>query len=95
MQNETAAITNPASTGTSNPGAPPVAFVVAVWLGMPREEILRGLGEGWIAAPPGSPPGWTPAAWAASGPVDGGGGRRHARAPDHHRSAGPRRRADA
>ncbi len=72
MQNGTAAITNPASTSSSNHGAPPVAFVVAVWLGMPREEILRGLGEGWIAAPPGSPPGWTPAAWSASGPVDGG-----------------------
>ena len=72
MQNGTAATTNPASTSSSNLGAPPVAFVVAVWLGMPREEILRGLGEGWIAAPPGSPPGWTPAAWSASGPVDGG-----------------------
>lgn len=72
MQNGTAAITNPVSTTGGNHGAPPVAFVVAVWLGMPREEILRGLGEGWIAAPPGSPPGWTPAAWSASGPVDGG-----------------------
>jgi hypothetical protein len=72
MQNGTAAITNPAATSSGNQGAPPVAFVVAVWLGMPREEILRGLGEGWIAAPPGSPPGWTPAAWSAPGPVDGG-----------------------
>ena len=53
---------------TSGDGAvPPVAFVVAAWLGMPRAELLRGLREGWIAAPPGSPPGWTPAAWSASG----------------------------
>ena len=53
---------------TSGAGAvPPVAFVVAAWLGMPRAELLRGLREGWIAAPPGSPPGWTPAAWSASG----------------------------
>ena len=73
MQNGTAAIHEPRRpTSSGNLGAPPVAFVVAVWLGMPREEILRGLGEGWIAAPPGSPPGWTPAAWSASGPVDGG-----------------------
>ena len=59
------AIVAPTSSGDG--GVPPVAFVVAVWLGMPREEILRGLHEGWIAAPPGSPPGWTPAAWSAAG----------------------------
>jgi Ca2+-binding RTX toxin-like protein len=56
-----------APTTGSDGGVPPVAFVVAAWLGMPREEILRGLHEGWIAAPPGSPPGWTPAVWSGAG----------------------------
>ena len=71
MRNDTAAGRDFGANVGANAGTPPVAFVVAVWLGMPREEILRGLGEGWIAPPPGSPPGWTPAAWAA-GPAAAG-----------------------
>ena len=65
MRNDMAAGRDFGANVGASAGTPPVAFVVAVWLGMPREEILRGLGEGWIAPPPGSPPGWTPAAWAA------------------------------
>jgi len=72
MRNETAADTKVASNVGGNGGTPPLAFVVAVWLGMPREEILRGLGEGWIAVPPGAPPGWTPAGWSAADKVEGG-----------------------
>jgi len=49
----------PSATGNTTE---PLAFLIASWLGMPREEILRGLEEGWIAPPPGSPPGWTPPA---------------------------------
>ena len=71
MRNDTAAGRDFGANVGANAGTAPVAFVVAVWLGMPREEILRGLGEGWIAPPPGSPPGWTPAAWAA-GPAAAG-----------------------
>ncbi len=50
----------PVATASSGNGTPPIAFVVAVWLGMSHEEILRGLAEGSIAPPPGAPPGWTP-----------------------------------
>ena len=47
-------------------GTPPIAFVVAVWLGMSHDEILQGLADGSIAPPPGSPPGWTPPDWDVS-----------------------------
>ena len=32
----------------------PLDFVVAVWLGMPRDDVLRGLREGWVRPPPGT-----------------------------------------
>src|SRR5688572_14214021 len=39
-----------ASTSQRNP---PVDYVVAAWLGTPKEEIARGLREGWIRPPQG------------------------------------------
>jgi hypothetical protein len=45
-------------------GAPPLAFAVAVWLGMPHDEIDHGLREGWVAPPPGMPADWKPV-WAS------------------------------
>ena len=30
---------------------PPVDYAVAVWLGTPKEEIEKGLREGWIRRP--------------------------------------------
>ncbi len=65
-----ASMTSASSGNTTEP----MAFLVASWLGMPREEILRGLDEGWIAPPPGSAPGWTPpASDAATATSDGSG----------------------
>lgn len=44
---------------------PPIDYAVAVWLGMPDDELVRGLREGWIRRPPG--------AGEEPGGVDGGG----------------------
>jgi hypothetical protein len=33
---------------------PPIDYAVAIWLGMPDDEVVRGLAEGWIRRPPGA-----------------------------------------
>ena len=38
---------------STSPRSPPVDYVVAAWLGTPKDEIARGLLEGWIRAPQG------------------------------------------
>ncbi len=45
---------------TSQGPAQPLDFVVAMWMGMPRDEVLRGLREGWVRPPPGAGPQWLP-----------------------------------
>jgi Ca2+-binding RTX toxin-like protein len=64
----------PIASTSSSGGTPPIAYVVAVWLGMTREDILAGLASGTIAPPPGAPPGWIPPAGdvAASSAGDSG-----------------------
>ncbi len=42
--------------GESQRGNPPLEFAVAVWLGMPDDEIERGLREGWIRHPSAAAP---------------------------------------
>src|SRR6266496_101579 len=56
----------PAPTQFNQDGTPPLSYIVAMWLGMPHEEILRGLSDGSVVPPPGSPAGWLPA-WATDG----------------------------
>src|SRR5689334_13980123 len=51
------------ATGTATrPTVPPVSYVTAVWLGMNREDIARGIADGIIDAPPG---------WSGSGSESG------------------------
>ena len=76
----------PAPTQFGVDGTPPLSYIVAVWLGMPHEDILRGLRDGSVVPPPGAPPGWLPS-WATdgnstNGPDDGG-----AHNPDDGQSA--------
>jgi Ca2+-binding RTX toxin-like protein len=59
-----------ADTSISN-STPPVAFVVAVWLGMSHDAILSGLRDGSIAPPFGAPPDWAPD-WGTDGNSSGG-----------------------
>jgi hypothetical protein len=40
---------------------PPLDYAVAVWLGMPDAEVVRGLAEGWIRRPTGAGEGGQPA----------------------------------
>jgi len=64
-----------ATTAAVDPTVPPMPFVVAAWLGFPREHIVRGLQRGTIAPPADAPPGWLPsgaAPDAASDTPDGG-----------------------
>ncbi len=51
---------------TTAAGNPPLAYVVAVWMGMPRDQIIAGLKDGTVAPPPGAPEGWLPP-WASDG----------------------------
>lgn len=53
----------PAPTHFNQDGAPPLSYIIAMWLGMPHDEILRGLRDGSVAPPPGAPQGWLPP-WA-------------------------------
>lgn len=57
------AATEYAATTTAG-GNPPLAYDVAVWMGMPREQIIAGLKDGTVAPPPGAPVGsllpWAP-----------------------------------
>ncbi len=39
---------------------PPLAYTVAVWLGLSHEEVVDGLQGGWIVPPPGAPRDWSP-----------------------------------
>ncbi|MEO8676634.1 MAG: hypothetical protein ABI569_13735, partial [Casimicrobiaceae bacterium] len=47
------------STSTSG-GTPPIDYMIAVMLGMPHDQIERGLREGWVAKPAGAPDDWAP-----------------------------------
>ena len=55
------------SVAKSSTGVP-IPYVTAVWTGMNQDDILKGLRDGSILAPPGAPAGWLPS--IASGAVN-------------------------
>lgn len=55
------------ATTAANPSVPPIPYVVASWMGYPRERIVAGLQRGSIAPPAGAPPGWLPPGAGAPG----------------------------
>ncbi len=63
----------PAPTRFNQDGTPPLSYIVAVWLGMPHDDILRGLRDGSVVPPPGASPDWLPP-WASGGNSSGGPG---------------------
>jgi hypothetical protein len=46
--------------GERAPVNPPIDYLVAMWAGMPREQVLVGLREGWIRRPLGAGAEWLP-----------------------------------